>query len=45
MWVIFCTDTGEEIDRVETTRERSGVVVEFETTNTWGYTASWRWED
>lgn len=44
MWVIYNKQTGEEIDRVEHRSDASAVRVDFEDTNTWGYTASIRWE-
>lgn len=45
MWVIYCKQTGEEIDRVEHLADVRLVIVDFEDTNTFGYTANKRWED
>lgn len=45
MWVVSCKQTGEEIDRVELRTEASTVRLDYEQSNTFGYTTSLRWED
>lgn len=44
MYVIYCDQTGEEIDRVETRDEALNLVIELERVNTWEETFSFRWE-
>lgn len=45
MWVIYCTETGEEIGTTESTRERDQMIVDFLRNNSWDYSATYRWED
>lgn len=46
MWVVFCDQTGVEVDRVESREERDELVAIMDEDNEWkGYTYSYRWED
>lgn len=44
MWVVYCTQTGEEMDRVETKKEAHDLAVQLEQDNTWEETFTYRWE-
>jgi hypothetical protein len=45
MWVVFNADTGMEIDRVETIKERDELLKALRGNNFYEHTYSYRWED
>jgi hypothetical protein len=45
MWIIFCNETGLEVDSVETIAERNASVRYHDDWNSWDYTHSYRWEN
>lgn len=45
MWVIYCDQTGEEMDRIESGLEASKYITKLEEDNTWEETFDMRWED